>query len=86
MDCAASAPVVGKWLAKELGVLKRAREVNVRHGDGSHLSAGHFIVNTSFKVLDLVSSPTFPTVLGKFPLNAEVLDIRNKDCILGLFW
>ena len=86
MDCAASAPVVGKRLAKKLGVWKRARKVNVSQGDGSHLSAGNVIVNTSFKVLDLVSSTTSPTVLAKFSLDAEVLDIGNKDCILGLSW
>ena len=83
VDCAASAPVVGKRLAKKLGVWKRARKVNVRQGDGSHLSVGNFIVNTSLKVFVLVSS-TSPTVLGKFSLDAEVLDIGNKDCILAL--
>ena len=86
MDCAASAPVVGTWLAKKLGVWKRARTVNVRQGGGSHLSGGNFIVNTSFKVFDLVSSPTSPTVLREFSLYAEVLDIGNKECILGLSW
>ena len=86
MDCAASTPVVGKRIAKKLGVWKRARKVNVRQGDGSHLSGGNFIVNTSFKVFDLVSSPTSPTVLRKFSLDAEVLHIGNQDCILGLSW
>ena len=86
VDCTASAPVVGKRLAKKLGVWKRARKVNVRQGDGSHLSGGNFIVNTSFKVFDLVSSTTSPTVLGKFSLDGEVLDIGNKDCILSLSW
>ena len=69
---------------KKLGVWKSARKVNVRQGDGSHLSGGNFIVNTSFQGFDLVSSPTSPTVVGKFVLDAEVLDIWNKDCILGL--
>ena len=68
-------------MAKKLGVWPRARKINVRQGDGSHLSGGNFIVNTSFKVFDLVSSPASPTVLGKFSLYAEVLDIGNKDCI-----
>ena len=86
VDCAASAPVVGKRLAKKLVVWKRARKVNVRQGDGSHSSGGIFIVNTSFKGFDLVSSTTSPTVLCKFSLDAEVLDIGNKDCILGLSW
>ena len=83
MDCVASAPVVGKWLANEFGVWKRGRKVNVRQGDGSYLSGGNFIVNTSFKVFDLGSSTTCPTVLGKFSLDAQVLDVGNKDCILG---
>ena len=84
MDYAASAPVVGKRLAKKVGVWKRARKVNVREGDVSHLSGGNFIFNTSFKVFDLVSPPTSPTVLRQFLLDAEVFDIVNKDCILGL--
>ena len=78
--------MAGKRLAKKLGVWKRARKVNVRQGDVSHLSGGNFIFNTSFKVFDLVSPTTSATVLGKFSLDAEVLDIGNKDCILGLSW
>ena len=73
-------------MAKKLVVWKRARKVKVRQGDGSHLLGGNFIVNTSFKVFDLVSSPTSPTVLCKFSLDAEVLHIGNKDCILCLSW
>ena len=84
MDCAVSAPVVGKRLTKKLEVWKRARKVNVKQGDGSHFSGGNFIVNTSFKVFDLVSSTTSPTVLGKVSLHAEALDIGNQACILGL--
>ena len=67
-------------------VWNSARKVNVRQADGSHLSGRNFIVNTSFKVLDLVSSHTSSTVVGKFTLDAEVLDIGNEDCILGLSW
>ena len=44
------------------------------------------MVNTSFQVFDLVSPPASTTLLGKFSLDAEVLDIGNKDCILGLSW
>ena len=83
MDWAASAPPVGKWFAKKLRVWKRARKVNVRQGDGSHLSVGNFIVNTSFKLFDFVTSTTSATVWRKFALDAEVLHIGNKDCILG---
>ena len=43
-------------------------------------------MNTSFKVFDFVSSSASPTVLCKFSLDAEVLDIGNEDRILGLSW
>ena len=79
VDCAASAPVVGKRLAKNLGVWKMARKVNVRQRDGSQLPGENSIVNTLFKGFDLVSSTRCTTVLGKFSLHAEVLDIANKD-------
>ena len=79
VDSAASVPVVGKRLAKKLGVWNMVRKVNVRDGDESHLSGGNFIVNASFQVFDLVFSPTSPTVLSKFTLDAEVLNIANKD-------
>ena len=48
-------------------------------GDGSALG-GNFVMNTSFKVMDSSS------VLSKFGLDIEVLDIRNTDVILGLSW
>ena len=66
VDCAASAPVVGKRLAKKLGVWTRALKVNVRQGDGSHLSGGNFIVNTWFKVFDFITSPPSTTASRKF--------------------
>ena len=50
------------------------------------MSGGNFIDNTSFKVFDLASPPISPTVWCKFALDAEVLDIANKDCILSLSW
>ena len=86
VGCAARAPVVGKRLAKQLRVWTRARKVNVRQGDGSHLVGGNFILNTSFQVFDFVSSPTSTTVLCKFSLNAEVLYMVHKDCILSSSW
>ena len=79
MDTGASASVVGKRLAHKLGIWKRARKVKVRKGEGSSLG-GNFVVNTRFKVIDLSS------VLGKFAMDAEVLDIGNRDVILGLSW
>jgi hypothetical protein len=81
VDSGASAPVVGKRLAIRLGVWKRARKVRVRQGDGSHISGGNFVVNATFDILD--SSSSF---LGKFSMDAEVLDIGKKDVILGLSW
>ena len=43
-------------------------------------------MNTSLKVFDFVTSPASATILGKFSLDAEVLDIGNKDSILCLSW
>ena len=78
-DTGASASVVGKHLVRKLGIWKRARIVKVRQVDGSHLE-GNFVVNTTFKVMDSSS------ILGKFAMDAEVLDIGNRDVILGLSW
>ena len=50
------------------------------------MSAGNFIVNTSFYAFDFVTSTTSATVLSKVSLDAEVLDIGNKDRILGISW
>ena len=74
-----SASVVGKRLACKLGIWKRAREVKVRLGDASYLG-GNFVVHTTFKVMDSSS------ILGMLAMNAEVLDIGNRDVILGLSW
>ena len=79
VDTGASASVVGKRLARKLGIWKRARKVKVRQGDGSSLGR-NFVVNTMFKIMNLSS------VLGKFAMDAEVLDIGNRDVILGLTW
>ena len=79
VDKGASASVVEKRLARKLRIWKRARKIKVRQGDGSSLG-GNFVVNTTFKVMDSSS------VLGKFAMDAEVLDIGNSDVILGLFW
>ena len=78
VDSGASAPVVGERVAKKLGVWKRARKVRVKQGDGSHLSGGNFVINHWFQVF---SSPGVS--LGKFSLDAEVLDIGKKDVVLG---
>ena len=77
VDTGASASVVGKCLACKLQIWKRARKVKVRQGDGS-LVGGNFVVDTTFNVMDSSS------VLGKFAMDIEVLDIGNRDVILGL--
>ena len=79
VDTGASASVVGKRLARKLGIWKRARKVKIKQGDGSSLG-GDFVVNTTFKVMDSSS------ILGKFAVDAKVLDIGNRDVILGLSW
>ena len=71
--------VVGKHLACKLGIWKRARKVKFKQGDRSILR-GNFVVNTKFKVMDSF------LVLGKFAIDAEVLDIGNRNVILGLSW
>ena len=50
------------------------------------MCGGNSIVNTSFKVCDFLSSTTSSTVLSEFSFNPEVLDIADKDGILGLSW
>ena len=77
VDTEASASVVGKHLAYTLEIWKRARKVKARQGDGSWLE-GNFVVNTTFKAMDSSS------VLGKFAMDAEVLDIGNRHMKLGL--
>ena len=84
VDCAAIVQVVGKRLAKKLGLWKTARMVNARQVDGLHLPEDNFVVDISFYVFDFVTSPTSPTVSSKFPFDAEVLDIGNQDCIFCL--
>ena len=74
VDTEASASVVIKRLARKLGIWKRARKVKVRRGDGSSLGV-NFVVNSTFKVIDCSS------ILGKFAMDAEVLDIENRDVI-----
>ena len=54
-----------------------ARKVKVRRGDESSLG-GNFIVNTTFKAMDSSS------ILGNFDMDAEVLDVGNRDVTLGL--
>jgi len=78
IDSTASTPMVGKRLAIKMGIWKRARKVNLKQGDGSILSEGNYVVNSAFRVYCKGS------LLGKFSLDMEVLDIEKKDVILGL--
>ena len=78
-DTGASASVVGKRVARKLGIWKSAKKVKVRHRNGSYMG-GNFVVNARCKVMD------FSLVVGKFAMDAEVLDIRNRNAILGLSW
>ena len=80
IDNVTSTPVVGKRLAIKIDIWKRARKVNVKQGDGSTLSGGNYVVNSLFRVYSKGS------LLGKFSLDAEVLDLGKKDVILGLSW
>ena len=79
VNTGARASAVGRHQARKLGIWKRTRKVKVRQGDGSFLG-GNFVVNASFKVMDLSS------VLGKFAMDPEVLDIADKNVILQLSW
>jgi len=74
----ASAPVIGESFAKKLGCWKRARKVKVRQGEGSTIARGKYVGNTKFKVFSEGS------LLGRFTLDAEVLEIGKRDDILGL--
>ena len=75
-----------KRVGKKARTLKKGTNVNVRQDDRSNLCGGNFIVHTSCLVCALLSPTKSPPVLAKFPLDAEVFNIGNKNCILGLFW
>ena len=57
----------------------RALKVRVKQGEGSGIE-GRYVANTYIKAIDMDSQ------LVKFRLDAEVIDIGNRDCILGLSW
>ena len=77
VDTGASALVIGRRLAVKLGVWKKVRKVKMKQKDGSSL-VRKYVINTSFGVYDSSS------VLVKFVIDAEVLNIRSRDIILGL--
>jgi len=80
VDTGASAPAIGERITKKLGCWKKARKVKVPQGGGSTLAGGKYVVNTTFKVFSEGS------LLSRFILDAEVLDIGKRDVILGLSW
>ena len=79
VDTGAGASELGKRLAHKLSMWKTARKLTVRQGDG-HSLGGNFDLNTTFKVMDS------PSVLDKYVTDTAVLDIGNKDVILGSWW
>ena len=79
VDTGARASVVGKHLERKLGRWKRPKKFKVRQGDGSY-QEGNFVANTTFKVMDSSS------ILGEFAMDAEILDIGNRNVILGFYW
>ena len=79
VDTRASASIVAEGLAYELGIWKSARKVKVKQQDESTFRK-YFVVNALFKTMDCTS------VLCKFTMDVKVLDIDNRDVILGLCW
>ena len=77
VNTGASALVVEKGLVYKLGIWKRVRKDKIKQGDGRSLG-GNFVVNTLLKVMDGSS------VLSKFGMDIEVLDIGNRKVILGV--
>ena len=95
IDTAATAPVIGWKLGKQLGLARRKLPVKIIQADGRNLSGRSHIVNSSFRFLrqDPISAIPSPTsTLAPSPqstewsLDAEVLDIGRRDLILGLSW
>jgi len=80
VDTGASALVIGERIAKKLGCWKRARKVKIQLGDGSTLAGRKYVVYTTLKVFSEGS------LLGRFTLDAEVLDIGKREVILGRSW
>ena len=79
VDTRASAFVTEKHLTYKLGIWKCTTKVKVRQRDSGTLG-GTFVINTYFNLRD--SS----LVLGKHTIDTEVLDIRNRDVMVGFCW
>ena len=77
VDSGANAPVIGNRLDCKLGVCKSAREVRVKQGNVFGLEE-MYLWNTHIKVINAGSQWV------RFGLYDVVLDIGDRDCILGL--
>ena len=90
IDCGASGPVVGRTIACRMGIWKRVRKINIRQADGTKIKGGHYVVNTSFVFPGAIGGPISAENqdhnFNKFPLDAEVFDIGQKDVVLDLSW
>ena len=83
LDTAASGPVVNPKLAKKIGSLKRRTKARISQVDGSSLKGGTQVVNTSFKFVKQENHSSIDGLLN-FSFDAEVLDIGQREMIIGL--
>lgn len=97
VDTAASGSVVSKRLGKKLGMVQRASAARISQADGGTLKGAKEVVNSSFKFLISFSfapltnrprlfSPVPINESADFGFNAEVLDIGQRDMMIGLSW
>jgi len=93
IDIAATAPVIGWKLGKQLGLARRRLPVKIIQADGKNLNEESYIVTSSFRFLEqdpILVAPLLTSTLAPSPqstewsLDTEVLDIRRRDLILGL--
>ena len=72
-------------LAKKIRSLKQRMKVKISQADGSSLKGGTQVVNTSFKFLVQENHLSIDGLLD-FSFDAEVLDIGQREMIIGLSW
>ena len=77
VDTKPSASAGGKHLVGKFGMWKRARNVNVRQGDGGFWE-GNYILNSWFKLKN------FFLVLGKFAMDVGGLNIGHSNVLFRL--
>ena len=85
LDTAAFGPVVNPKLAKKLGSLKRRMKARISQADSGSLKGGTRVFNTSFKFLKQENYSSIDGLLD-FSFDAEVLDIGQREMIIGLSW